>query len=41
MTRFIIQNQITEPEEIKAFDLGRYVLNPNLSSENNWVFTRG
>lgn len=41
MIRFIIQNQITEPEEIKAFDLGGSVLNPNLSSENNWVFTRG
>ncbi len=41
MTRFIIQNQITNPEEIKAFDLGGYHLNSTLSVEDNWVFTRG
>jgi cytoplasmic iron level regulating protein YaaA (DUF328/UPF0246 family) len=40
MCRFIIENQITDPEEIKAFDLGGYFFNNDLSKENNWVFTR-
>lgn len=40
MCRFIIENQITDPEEIKAFDLGGYYFNNSLSKENNWVFTR-
>lgn len=40
MSRFIIENEITDPEEIKAFDLGGYYFNNNLSKENNWVFTR-
>ncbi|MGE5448640.1 MAG: peroxide stress protein YaaA [Bacteroidales bacterium] len=40
MCRFIIENQITDPEEIKAFDLGGYFFNNSLSKENEWVFTR-
>lgn len=40
MSRFIIENGITDPEEIKAFDLGGYYFNNQLSKENNWVFTR-
>ncbi|WP_320017872.1 peroxide stress protein YaaA [Labilibaculum manganireducens] len=40
MTRFIIQNKITDPEELKAFDLDGYMYNPMLSTENNPVFTR-
>jgi uncharacterized protein len=40
MSRFIIQNQITDPEEMKAFDLDGYYFNNQLSKENNWVFTR-
>lgn len=40
MSRFIIENQITDPEEIKAFDLGGYYFNNGLSKENEWVFTR-
>lgn len=41
MTRFIIQNKITNPEEIKAFDEKGYVFNPNLTNGDEWVFTRG
>lgn len=41
MTRFIIQNRITEPEKIKLFDLEGYYYNDPLSSEHEWVFTRG
>ncbi|MCT4604283.1 MAG: peroxide stress protein YaaA [Marinifilum sp.] len=40
MTRFIIQNEITDPEDLKAFDLDGYIYNPNLSKENVPVFTR-
>lgn len=40
MSRFIIQNNISDPEEIKAFDLDGYYFNNQLSKENNWVFTR-
>ncbi len=41
MTRFIMQNKITSPEEIKAFDEKGYVFNPNLTNGDEWVFTRG
>jgi len=40
MSRFIIQNNITDPEEIKAFDLEGYYFNNQLSNENEWVFSR-
>lgn len=40
MSRFIIQNQIIDPEEMKAFDLEGYYFNNQLSNENDWVFTR-
>ena len=40
MSRFIIQNNITDPEEIKAFDLEGYYFNNELSKANDWVFTR-
>lgn len=40
MTRFIIQNKLEDPEEIKGFDMEGYFYNENLSSETEWVFTR-
>ena len=40
MTRFIIQNEITDPEDLKAFDLDGYIYNSNLSKENAPIFTR-
>jgi len=40
MSRFIIQNNISYPEEMKAFDLEGYYFNNQLSGENDWVFTR-
>lgn len=40
MSRFIIKNQINEPEHLKAFDMDNYVFNPKMSSELNLVFTR-
>jgi len=40
MSRFIIQNQISDPEEMKAFDLDGYYFNNQISKGDNWVFTR-
>ncbi len=40
MSRFIIQNKIEDPEEIKAFDTDGYLYNRDLSTEKEWVFTR-
>lgn len=40
MSRFIIQNRIENPEDIKAFDTGGYLFNQDLSDKINWVFTR-
>ena len=40
MARYIIDNNIEEPEEIKGFNVGGYQFDANLSTENEWVFTR-
>ena len=40
MARFIIQNQITDIENIKNFDLDRYSYNPSTSDESKFIFTR-
>ena len=40
MCRFVVENNISNPEEMKAFDLDGYFYNPVLSKENEWVFTR-
>ena len=40
MLRFIIQNRITNPEYLKAFDEEAYCLNNDLSSQHEWVFCR-
>ena len=40
MTRFIIQNKITEVDHIKAFDYDRYCYNEEMSTEDNFVFIR-
>jgi hypothetical protein len=40
MCRFIVQNRITNPEDLKAFDLDGYYFNNDLSKEKEWVFTR-
>jgi len=40
MSRFIIQNRIENPEDLKAFDTDGYLYNQDLSIEKEWVFTR-
>ncbi|MEI6680903.1 MAG: peroxide stress protein YaaA [Mariniphaga sp.] len=41
MSRFIIQNEITDHELLVGFDAGGYHFNHELSKGDNWVFTRG
>jgi len=41
MTRFIIKNKIEKIEELKAFDIDGYLFNNKLSTESDFVFTRG
>ena len=41
MSRFIIQNGLTEAKAIKAFDGDGYAFNEGLSNRSDWVFTRG
>jgi len=41
MSRFIIQNSITDYEMLVGFDEGGYHFNHGLSKGDNWVFTRG
>lgn len=40
MSRFIIQNRLSDPEDLKAFDVEGYYFNNQLSNNDNWVFTR-
>ncbi len=40
MSAFIIKNQLTEPEQLKAFDEEAYQFNASLSDSENWYFTR-
>ena len=40
MCRYMIENHITDSEQLKQFDLGGYQYNPAMSSENDWVFLR-
>jgi len=40
LSRFIIQNQLTDPEDIKDFNVDGYKYNKSLSKGNTWVFTR-
>ena len=41
MSRFIIQNGITDPDQLKLFDSEGYYYNDRLSEGDNWLFTRG
>jgi uncharacterized protein len=40
MTRFILENNISDPEDLKAFDLGGYHFSPRMSSDETLVFIR-
>lgn len=40
MARYIIQNKLTDVEQLKGFDLGGYQYSEEFSKGNDWVFTR-
>lgn len=40
MSRYIIKNRLTDPEDIKSFNLEGYRYNKGLSSADKWVFSR-
>jgi len=40
MARYIVDQQISDPEEIKMFDTNGYMFDVNQSTEDEWVFTR-
>lgn len=40
MSRFIIQNKLTDVEHLKAFDTEGYGFAPQLSDDKEWVFIR-
>lgn len=40
MSRFIIENRLSEPDELKTFDIADYRYNRDLSSADEYVFTR-
>jgi len=40
MTRYIIDNRITNPEELKNFGVANYAFMPALSDTSKWVFQR-
>lgn len=41
MSRFIIKNKLTDPEELKAFSWEGFCYNERFSDKNTWVFTQG
>jgi len=40
MARFIVENRIEDPEDLKTFTSGGYAYNPEMSSDTTWTFTR-
>ena len=40
LSRYIIQNKLSDPEDIKSFNEEGYRFNKTLSKGNNWVFAR-
>jgi len=40
MTHFMVKNKIEKAEDLKNFNLKNYGYNDQLSSKNDWVFTR-
>ena len=40
MARWILQNKITDPEQLKTFNVGGYTFQPDASEGDEWVFAR-
>lgn len=41
MARFVIQNNLQKADDLKAFDEDGYIFNNQLSTESDYMFTRG
>jgi cytoplasmic iron level regulating protein YaaA (DUF328/UPF0246 family) len=41
MTAYAIKNQITNIDDLKTFDEQGYMFDVNMSTDTEWVFTRG
>ncbi|MCU7896601.1 MAG: peroxide stress protein YaaA [Candidatus Thiodiazotropha sp. (ex Lucinoma aequizonata)] len=41
MSRYIIQNSLQDPPDIKGFKADSYRFNKQLSKEDQWVFSHG
>ena len=41
MSDYLVRHRISEPEELKEFKGLGYRFNPNLTRDDNWVFTVG
>ena len=41
MARFAAEHQVTDVEQMKAFDTEGYLFRKEMSSDDRWVFTRG
>ncbi|PKP51802.1 MAG: peroxide stress protein YaaA [Bacteroidetes bacterium HGW-Bacteroidetes-1] len=41
MSRFIIENEINDPDDLITFDIDGYIFNQKMSVNNKMVFTRG
>jgi cytoplasmic iron level regulating protein YaaA (DUF328/UPF0246 family) len=40
MARYMIDNRITRPSQLRQFDVDRYAFNEALSRDDEWIFTR-
>ena len=40
ITKFMIENRLETPEDLKDFKTGGYEFRPDMTDGNNWVFTR-
>ena len=40
MERYMIDNRITRPAQLRQFDIDGYAINDALSSDDEWIFTR-
>ncbi|VAW56816.1 UPF0246 protein YaaA, partial [hydrothermal vent metagenome] len=40
LSRYIIQNQLSDIEDIKSFNVDGYKFNSKVSEGNSWAFTR-
>ena len=41
MTRYVVENRIENPEDLKGFHADGYWFNPDLSSDTKFIYTRG